>query len=77
MSSKGHTIVDFWRKGIKFSKNETHYFYGKAIYRPNHGLYGVDLHWANRVEQGYKEMRVPLNQAYMIHARDFSVSFIK
>nr|CAD2206758.1 unnamed protein product [Meloidogyne enterolobii] len=74
MNIKGHKIKEFWKKGIKYSTKDTQYFYGKAIYKPNRGIYGVDLHWANRVENGYIEMRLPLKQAYIIHARDYSVS---
>nr|CAD2174761.1 unnamed protein product [Meloidogyne enterolobii] len=72
MNIKGHKIKEFWKKGIKYSTKDTQYFYGKAIYKPNRGIYGVDLHWANRVENGYIEMRLPLKQAYIIHARDYS-----
>ncbi|KAF7635962.1 C-type lectin domain-containing protein [Meloidogyne graminicola] len=72
MNKNGHKLNDFWRQGIKYSTKDTQYFYGKAIYKPNRGLYGVDLHWANRVEPGYKEIRIPLKEAYIIHARDYS-----
>nr|CAD2168423.1 unnamed protein product [Meloidogyne enterolobii] len=76
MYINGHWMTDFWRQGIKYSTKDKQFFagkkYGKAIYKPNRGIYGVDLHWANRVENGYTEIRIPLNKAYIIHARDYS-----
>jgi hypothetical protein len=56
MTANFHWMTDFWRQGIKFSTKNTQFFagkmWGKAVYRPNKGVYGVDLHWANRVESG-------------------------
>ena len=56
MYINGHWMTDFWRQGIKYSTKDKQFFagkkYGKAIYKPNRGIYGVDLHWANRVENG-------------------------
>uniref|UniRef100_A0A1I8BD03 Uncharacterized protein n=1 Tax=Meloidogyne hapla TaxID=6305 RepID=A0A1I8BD03_MELHA len=73
MTKKEHTIVDFWHIGIQFSKRNKQFYYGKAIYNPNNGLFGVDLHWANRVEkEDYEQIRVPMEEMYIIHARDYS-----
>jgi len=76
MTKKEHNIVDFWHIGIQYSKRNKQFYYGKAIYIPNNGLFGVDLHWANRVEaDDYQQIRVPMEDMYIIHARDYSVCF--
>ena len=76
MNKNEHSIVDFWHVGIQYSRKNTQYYYGKGIYKPNNGLYGVDLHWANRVESdNYEQIRVPMEDLYIIHARDYSVCF--
>uniref|UniRef100_A0A915NU54 Glycosyltransferase family 92 protein n=1 Tax=Meloidogyne floridensis TaxID=298350 RepID=A0A915NU54_9BILA len=73
MTKKEHNIVDFWHIGIQYSKRNKQFYYGKAIYIPNNGLFGVDLHWANRVEaDDYQQIRVPMEDMYIIHARDYS-----
>jgi hypothetical protein len=79
MTEKEHDIVDFWRIGVQFNKRYIQELegvkYGKVIYRPNNGVFGVDLHWANRLEPGYDQIRMPMNKLYIIHARDYSVIF--
>uniref|UniRef100_A0A915NCB5 Glycosyltransferase family 92 protein n=1 Tax=Meloidogyne floridensis TaxID=298350 RepID=A0A915NCB5_9BILA len=80
MYINGHWMTDFWRQGIKYSTKDKQFFagkkYGKAIYKPNRGIYGVDLHWANRKYKldGRIEYTMPLELNFTAFVRRYKLS---